>query len=49
MIVGNDTSGKGNKSFPAWTCAVRPARTACGPFRSDGSCILLEMHYLDQV
>jgi hypothetical protein len=47
LTVGNDANGKGGKSFPAWTYAVRPAGAAHGPFRSDKGCILLEMHYYD--
>ncbi|HVA14775.1 MAG TPA: hypothetical protein VNF99_16125 [Stellaceae bacterium] len=47
LTVGNDAQGRGGKSFPSWTYAVRPPGAAHGPFRSDQGCILLEMHYYD--
>jgi hypothetical protein len=49
LTVGNDASGKGGTSFPAWTYACRPPHAAHGPFKSEKGCILLEMHYFDPV
>jgi hypothetical protein len=49
LTVGNDKSGKGGESFPSFTYACRPPGALHGPFRSDGGCILLEIHYYDPV
>ena len=49
LTVGNDRQGKGGESFPPFTYACRPPGEFHGPFRSDGGCILLEMHYFDPV
>ena len=49
LTVGNDAQGKGGKAFPPFTYACRPPGAAHGPFRSDGGCMLLEMHYYDPV
>ncbi len=49
LTVGNDKDGKGGESFPPFTYACRPPGAFHGPFRSDGGCILLEMHYFDPV
>ena len=47
LTVGNDEHGEGGTSFPPFTYACRPPGAYHGPFRSDGGCILLEMHYYD--
>ena len=47
LTVGNNAQGKGGISFQADTYAVRPPGAAHGPFRSDGGCVLLEIHYYD--
>ena len=44
-----DKEGKGGTAFPPFTYACRPPGAYHGPFRSDGGCILLEMHYFDPV
>ena len=49
LTVGNDKEGKGGTAFPPFTYACRPPGAWHGPFRSDGGCILLEMHYFDPV
>ena len=49
LTVGNDRYGKGGTPFPPFTYACRPPGAFHGPFRSDGGCILLEMHYFDPV
>ena len=49
LTVGNDAQGNGGKSFPPNTYAVRPPGAYHGPFKSNGGCTLLEMHYFDPV
>jgi hypothetical protein len=49
LTVGNDAEGKGGESFAPHTYACRPPGAAHGPFRSDGGCLLLEVHYFDPV
>ena len=48
LIVGNDASGNGGESFPPGTYACRPPGAYHGPFKSDGGCMLLEIHYFDE-
>jgi hypothetical protein len=47
LIVGNDAEGTGGEKFTPQTYACRPPGTPHGPFKSDGGCVLLEMHYFD--
>ena len=47
LTVGNDANGNGGVPFKPNTYACRPPGAAHGPFRSEGGCILLEMHYYD--
>lgn len=47
LVVGNDQDGKGGRPFQPFTYACRPPGAFHGPFRSDGGCVLLEMHYYD--
>jgi hypothetical protein len=47
LTVGNDTEGLGGECFEPHTYACRPPGTPHGPFRSDGGCVLLEIHYYD--
>ena len=49
LTVGNDEEGRGGTSFRPHTYACRPPGAYHGPFRSDGGCLLLEMHYFDPV
>lgn len=47
LVVGCDRYGKGGTRFGPNTYACRPPGTPHGPFKSDGGCLLLEMHYYD--
>ncbi len=47
LTVGNDSQGRGGVSFPPGTYAVRPPGALHGPFKSEGGCMLLEIHYYD--
>jgi hypothetical protein len=47
LFVGSDRNGKGGTRFGPNTYACRPPGTPHGPFRSEGGCLLLEMHYYD--
>ena len=49
LSVGNDAEGNGGESFAPPTYACRPPGAFHGPFRSDGGCLLLEIHYFDPV
>jgi len=48
LTVGNDENGKGGESFKAFTYACRPPGVFHGPFKSEGGCILYEIHYYDE-
>ena len=48
LIVGNDKHGKGGEKFGPGTYACRPPGTAHGPFKSEGGCLLFEIHYFDE-
>ena len=45
MIVGNDEHGDGGEHFYAPTYACRPPGVFHGPFKSDGGCVMFELHY----
>jgi hypothetical protein len=47
LTVGNDADGKGGEAFAPNTYACRPPGAFHGPFKSDGGCMLLEIHYYD--
>ncbi len=47
LTVGNDAEGKGGTPYAPHTYACRPPGAYHGPFRSEGGCVLLEMHYYD--
>jgi hypothetical protein len=49
LTVGNDAEGNGSESFSPPTYACRPPGAAHGPFKSEGGCMLLEIHYYDPV
>jgi len=49
LTVGNDVNGNGGNPFPPNTYACRPPGAYHGPFRSNGGCTLLEIHYFDPV
>jgi hypothetical protein len=48
LVVGNDAQGKGGKPFGAFTYACRPPGVYHGPFKSEGGCMLFEIHYFDE-
>ena len=48
LTVGNDENGEGGEAFVSNTYACRPPGAHHGPFKSEGGCILLEIHYYDQ-
>lgn len=47
LTVGNDANGEGGDAFAPNTYACRPPGAFHGPFKSDGGCMLLEIHYYD--
>jgi hypothetical protein len=47
LWVGNDENGQGGEQFQANTYACRPPGVPHGPFRSEGGCVLFEIHYFD--
>lgn len=47
LTVGNDPNGEGGEAFAAPTYACRPPGVFHGPFKSNGGCLLLEIHYYD--
>ena len=47
LTVGNDANGQGGESFQANTYACRPPGAPHGPFKSEGGCVLFEIHYFD--
>jgi hypothetical protein len=49
LTVGNDADGNGGESFQPHTYACRPPGAYHGPFKSEGGCLLLEIHYYDPV
>lgn len=49
LIVGNDAQGEGGETFSPDTYACRPPGAFHGPFKSTRGCMLLEIHYYDQV
>lgn len=49
LTVGSDTEGNGGESFVQHTYACRPPGAVHGPFKSEGGCLLLEIHYFDPV
>lgn len=49
LTVGNDENGNGGEAFAPNTYACRPPGAYHGPFKSEGGCVLLEIHYYDPV
>jgi hypothetical protein len=45
LIVGNDDQGRGGEKFTGPTYACRPPGVYHGPFKSEGGCLMLEIHY----
>ena len=48
LTVGNDAQGKGGVAFTGPTYACRPPGASHGPFRSEGGCVMYEIHYYDE-
>ncbi len=48
LTVGNDENGEGGESFPANTYACRPPGAPHGPFKSEGGCMIYEIHYFEE-
>ena len=48
LVVGNDEEGQGGEAFAANTYACRPPGVYHGPFKSNGGCLLMEIHYFDE-
>jgi hypothetical protein len=46
-VIAGDLIAGGGESFAANTYACRPPGVAHGPFRSQGGCLLFEIHYYD--
>ena len=47
LTVGNDENGDGGEAFRPYTYACRPPGAYHGPFKSEGGCLLYELHYFD--
>ena len=47
LTVGNNADGEGGEAFDPDTYACRPPGAFHGPFKSNGGCMLLELHYYD--
>lgn len=47
LTVGNDEKGEGGEVFDPNTYACRPPGAPHGPFKSNGGCVLFEIHYYD--
>jgi hypothetical protein len=48
LTAGSDAQGRGGERFDPHTYACRPPGVAHGPFRSDGGCLLFEVHYYEE-
>lgn len=48
LTVGNDEKGEGGEPFSNATYACRPPGVLHGPFKSNGGCLLYEIHYYDE-
>lgn len=48
LTVGCDESGQGGEEFTAPTYACRPPGVYHGPFKSNGGCLMFEIHYYQQ-
>ena len=47
LTAGNDENGDGGEAFEPNTCACRLPGAYHGPSKSNGGCMLLEIHYYD--
>jgi hypothetical protein len=48
LTVGCDARGDGGENFAQATYACRPPGVFHGPFKSEGGCLLFEIHYYDE-
>ena len=48
LTAGVDAEGHGGEAFAPNTYACRPPGVYHGPFKSEGGCLLLEIHYYDE-
>lgn len=48
LTVGNDKLGNGGAAFAPNTYACRPPGAYHGPFKSNGGCMLFELHYFSE-
>ena len=48
LTVGSDAQGKGGQPFHSPTYACRPPGAFHGPFKSEGGCMMYEIHYYDE-
>jgi hypothetical protein len=49
LTVGNDAAGEGGERFAPHTYACRPSGAAHGPFKSENGCVLIELHYYEDM
>jgi hypothetical protein len=49
LTVGNDENGSGGDQFDSPTYACRPPGVHHGPFKSENGCLLLEIHYYEEL
>jgi hypothetical protein len=47
LIVGSTNDDAGTKTFAPYTYACRPPGIHHGPFKSEGGCLLFEIHYYE--
>ena len=47
LIVGSAADETGEETFEPFTYACRPPGVHHGPFRSEGGCLLVEVHYYE--
>ncbi len=47
LIVGSADDEAGEETFEPYTYACRPPGVQHGPFRSEGGCLLVEVHYYE--
>lgn len=45
LTVGNDEHSNGGSPFKSYTYAARPPGTWHNPFKPNGGCMLLKIHY----
>ncbi len=48
LTMGSDQQGEGGESFGPNSYACRPPHNPHGPFKTEGGCMLYEIHYFDE-